>query len=130
MCSGGADQIGIRFDVTTVLPLVFIRIKTRMARSMGEGRPSHRRAEGMAQQPPLDSISILSESSCAVQARAHDRRSSRADPPRPLPLWHQNPRERVGLHQTVLDIRETQPVACPLFRDLQRPQVPHGSRWH
>jgi hypothetical protein len=36
----------------------------------------------------------------------------------------------VGLHQTVLDIRETQPVACPLFRDLQRPQVPHGSRWH
>ena len=42
MCSGGADQIGIRFDVTTVLPLVFIRMKTRMARSMGEGWPSHR----------------------------------------------------------------------------------------
>jgi len=56
MCSAGADQIGIRFDVTTVLPLVFIRNKIQMAHSMGEGRPSHRRAKGMAQQPPLSSI--------------------------------------------------------------------------
>jgi hypothetical protein len=56
MCSAGADQIGIRFDDTTVLPLVFIRNKTRMAHSMGEGWPSHRRAKGMAQQPPLSSI--------------------------------------------------------------------------
>jgi hypothetical protein len=82
----GAYQICIRFDVATVLPLVFIRIKTRKARFMGDGRTSDRRAEVMAQQPPRSSISSRSETSRAVQARAHDRRSSHADPPRPLSL--------------------------------------------